>query len=121
VAVSESPDHLAARIEAVIANGDAAVLALPGYRIGDEYETLAAAFSLTVSAEHLVGLRREGDVMRGTAFLPVELVPRSYGDRVNPNGAVPIGIEFALAGAALASPEDSSDFGNTISGLDAPS
>jgi hypothetical protein len=90
-------EEAATAINQLIDNGRLGMILLgQGYRIGDDYEIACVANALTISSQHTLDLRREGEVLRGTAFFDPDLVPESYRSRVNPNGVVPIGIEIAL-------------------------
>jgi len=89
-------DDAARQIEEILANDEAAMVILHGFSIGDDYEFHCVASGLTISPDHVLGFRREGNAMRGTAFLPPKMVPEEYRDRVSPDGLVPIGIEIQL-------------------------
>lgn len=89
-------DEIAEQIEQLLEADGLGLALLRGYRIGDQYEAICVALSLAVSRDHLPELRREGDVLRGTAFFPTAQVPEEYRDRVTPTGVVPIGIEILL-------------------------
>jgi hypothetical protein len=89
-------DEAARQIEEVLASNERAMVILHGFSVGDDYEASCIASGVTISPDHVLGFRREGEVMRGTAFLPPEQVPAEYRDRVSPDGVVPIGIEIQL-------------------------